>query len=404
MTQIENKTLPGWSRFSEKKLDNLVSQLHSPDIQVLTRTATELTRYAKAFPAKSGARLLEYFIDPAHQPIRQFLADALRGAFTAELFQPTLELLWHTEKEVRDNVIKILIPGLSSGRVHLANAVLDRLLDYLQDPDETVRERVGRIIASNFRRYGYMLEIGLKPLSEAQVNRVIALAETIERPVKRSLLAVLDAPVATYHAAIPLLIASLRDVDPEIAIAAMQSLLEMGQDVAYQAKVTIFGLLNHFSEMVRVRAAYTLGRIGRAERDIIDALLEVTYDTESSVKRAAISSLGELIRGKNNADVVERLLELTFDADSRVREKAVFHLGSLELRDILIVNRLVALLRDRDITVRGAAIDGLGKIGNKSHLPLFKKFINAEPVYDIYDSNLVTKAKNAYEAVWGKDG
>src|SRR4051794_39369138 len=112
MTQIENKPAPSWSRFSEKKLDKLVRQLSNPDIKVVTTTAIELNRYAKAFPAKSGERLVEYLTNPAHQPIRQYLADALRIGFTTERFQPTLELLWHTEKEVRDFAARILEGGL----------------------------------------------------------------------------------------------------------------------------------------------------------------------------------------------------------------------------------------------------------------------------------------------------
>ena len=406
MSQIENNKIgPGWRRWSGKKLDKLVNQLHSPDIQVVTRTAAELTRYARAFPAKSIPRIYEYFLDPAHKQIQHYLAGALRGSFTVERFQPTLELLWHPDKEVRNNANKILGFGLRLKEVKLDNAVLDQLLDYLQDPDETVRERIGRIIALSFNRDRYRLEAGWEPLSEAQVNRVIALAEKAERPVKRSLLAVLNSPAEAYQPAIPLLISSLRDVDPDIVIAALQSLLGMGPDTAYQAKNNLFSLLNtHSIERVRQQAAYTFGRIERADHDIIEALLEATWNRDSGVKRSAIGALGELIRQNKNPDVIERLLELTFDTEARVREKAAYHLGELDLRDTLIINRLVALLRDRDVTVRGQAIDGLGKIGNKSHIPLFKKFINSEPVYDIYDSNLALKAKNAFEQVWDKDG
>ena len=148
----------------------------------------------------------------------------------------------------------------------------------------------------------------------------------------------------------------------------------------------------------------TLGRIERPEPRVIGGLLEATFDRDVQVKRIAIGSLSQLIREERKGDVIERLIDLTFDKDERVREKAAFELGSLGFRENPIINRLVALLKDRDTTVRGTAIDGLAKIGNKSHIPLLKKFINSEPIYDIYDSNLVTKAKNAFEQVWDREG
>jgi HEAT repeat protein len=198
---------------------------------------------------------------------------------------------------------------------------------------------------------------------------------------------------------------SLNDADPEVVIKAIQGLNSVEPETAYQAIDTLIDLLDHPNNRVRLQAAQTLGRMELAEPRIIEALLEATYDKDKVVKRSAIGSLGNLIHGDKNPDpdVIERLLQLTFDADERVREKTAFALGYLELRHTAIITRLVALLKDRDLTVRGNAIDALGKIGNRTHLPLIKKFITPEPVYDIYDSNLVTKAKNAFEQISSRD-
>lgn len=195
----------------------------------------------------------------------------------------------------------------------------------------------------------------------------------------------------------------LHDHNPETVLKALQGLNSAGPEAAYSAIQPLIGLLDYPDSQVRSQAAQVLGRLEKVEPGVIEALIEATFDRDSGVKRSAIGSLGELGREERNPDIIERLLELTFDKDERVREKAAFVLGSLELREPAIVNRLADLLRDRDTTVKGTAIDALAKVGNKSHIPLLKKFINSEPVYDIYDSNLVTKAKNAFEQVWNRE-
>ncbi len=197
----------------------------------------------------------------------------------------------------------------------------------------------------------------------------------------------------------------MNNAGPEVIIAAIRGLGSPGPDTAYQSIEALTGLLDHPDSRVRLQAAQTLGRVEQAAPKIIEALLEATYDRDSAVKRAAIGSLGNLIQGNQSPDpdVIERFIDLTFDADERVREKTAFQLGNLELRQTPIITRLGALLKDRDLTVRGNAIDALGKIGNRTHLPLIKKFITPEPVYDIYDSNLVTKAKNAFEQISSRD-
>ncbi|MBN9391488.1 MAG: HEAT repeat domain-containing protein [Chloroflexi bacterium] len=192
---------------------------------------------------------------------------------------------------------------------------------------------------------------------------------------------------------------ALNDSNPEVVLKAIRNLGSTGLEAVYPAIGILIDLLDHPHIRVRQQAALTLGRLEQAEPRIIEALLDTTFDRDSSVKRSAIGALGQLSQQERDPDVIERLLELTFDKDERVREKAASTLASLEMRDNLVINRLTELLRDRDITVRGTAIDGLAKVGNRTHLPLLKKFITEEPVLDIYDSDLAVKAKNAFEQV-----
>lgn len=191
----------------------------------------------------------------------------------------------------------------------------------------------------------------------------------------------------------------MNDSNPEVVLKAIRNLGAGGPETAFPAIGVLIDLLDHPNHRVRQHAAQKLGWLEKPEPRIIEALLEATYDRDNGVKRSAIGALGELSREEKDPDVIERLLELTFDKDERVREKASSTLGSLELRDNLVINRLTELLRDRDITVRGTAIDALARVGNRTHLPLLKKFITEEPVYDIYDSDLAVKAKNAFEQV-----
>jgi HEAT repeat protein len=397
----EEEIIRNLKPLSESELAELIHRLYSPEIRVSGPAEGDLTRLARYFPDETSPYIYKAFLDPENKPIRRRLARILRLSLKVEWFKPILELLWSPAKDLGDFAFRILQTFGQIPHIKLDNRVLDQLLDYLNDPDEIIRERIGQLIADYFRRSGFMLKNGWEPLSAAQVARIIELAGKVERPVRKSLLRVLDSPVEAYQPAVPLLIKSLKDIDSEIVIASLRSLIGIGPDTAYQSLDLILDLLDHPHIRVRQQTALALERLGRAEPRIMEALLEATFDRDSGVKRSAIGALGRLSHEERekDPDVIERLLELTFDKDERVREKAAVTLGSFEMRDNLVINRLTELLRDRDITVRGTAIDALARVGNRTHLPLLKKFITPEPVYDIYDSDLAVKAKNAFEQV-----
>ncbi len=106
---------------------------------------------------------------------------------------------------------------------------------------------------------------------------------------------------------------------------------------------------------VRARAVDTLARLG--EPDMLDRLAGLTRDPSARVRRSAVAALGVLGPDEHLRHVVGRLR----DADLEVRLAAVRVLGRSKAAGL--DKRLVPMLDDESMVVRGAASQALAAMG-----------------------------------------
>lgn len=118
---------------------------------------------------------------------------------------------------------------------------------------------------------------------------------------------------------------------------------------------------------VSERAAAALTLLGKGNSQVIntlvDVLVEVLHDdiSTSQLRTLATIILGNL--GQNNAIVIDAIVARLKDDDNTVRACAAASLGQLGKGDSHVIDALVARLKDQDNDVRACAVASLMQLG-----------------------------------------
>jgi HEAT repeat protein len=235
--------------------------------------------------------------------------------------------------------------------------------------------------------------------------------------------------------AVPALVTSLQDGDPEIREEALGTIveiyaerdrtgpidrfLETFSDEYDRASVPPYtavdpgvfrglaGTLRDEKEGIRVESAYAIGILGGGSA--IPALVTALQDPESDVRAAAATALGKVAAAEEG----KALVPLLADDSATVRNRALQAIGVLRVRDAgpalrelfeqnkrreLGLRVLAALSRigdpaqgdlfrellsSNDPEQRRLAVEGLGRIADASMLPSFKKDYQRERNGDV---------------------
>ena len=157
----------------------------------------------------------------------------------------------------------------------------------------------------------------------------------------------------------------LEDQDNKVAAAAANGL----ENLSELAVDPVFGLLNHESPDVRVRATDVLGRL--RHRGACDRLIRGLADHVPWVRIVSAQALGEI--GEIRA--APALIEALKDRDPVVRAMAAEALG--KLRDFAATMPLLSLLSDENELVRINVLHALGRIGNPAAIPFLEPALEA---------------------------
>ena len=147
------------------------------------------------------------------------------------------------------------------------------------------------------------------------------------------------------------LIASLKDEDPAVRVAAIEAL---GHSKPPTAVAPLLGSLKDKDATVRAAAANTLGKV--ADASSVGSLSAALKDGHWSVRKCAAEALARI----QDPVAVLPLAQLLEDPDHDVREAAVEALA--KFRDPASVGKLVIALADAESSVRQAAGAALGRI------------------------------------------
>ncbi|MDH4260475.1 MAG: HEAT repeat domain-containing protein, partial [Gammaproteobacteria bacterium] len=165
---------------------------------------------------------------------------------------------------------------------------------------------------------------------------------------------------AANEAALPVLIAGLKDHDWQVRRAAARQLGEAARRDG-QIVSALRTALDDLDSRVRRSAATALGQIGSGAAGATPQLIKRLRDVDPEVVRSAAQALGLIGRRASRAD--RGLKPLLDDSDAEMRLTAADALGRIGRDSAASSAALVALLGNPEAQMRSAAASALGRAG-----------------------------------------
>jgi HEAT repeat protein len=167
------------------------------------------------------------------------------------------------------------------------------------------------------------------------------------------------------RAALPDLVAALRDATPAVrleAAAALGALGHVGLSVSQAARSALTMVADvDDDQSVRTRALDELLVLGPVTHTPLPALVEALRDGLPEVRRGAAEAIGEL--GPRARDALGALIQAQYDPDPGVLVQVARALWRVDRRDRIAVPILIRVLSDADEVIRWQAADALAEIG-----------------------------------------
>ena len=112
----------------------------------------------------------------------------------------------------------------------------------------------------------------------------------------------------------------------------------------------------------------------------VEPLLAWRGHVEASMRFMVACSLRSCRTPDNEARVVDALIELTGDTDGAVRDYALFGLRELEVDSAPVRDAMLRRVRDPDVSAAGEALVGLARLGDaRAIAPLIEYLQDPDP-------------------------
>jgi bilin biosynthesis protein len=235
-------------------------------------------------------------------------------------------------------------------------SLLARLVEGLGDPRGLVRLRFAETL-------GEIGEVATPFLIEALANH----SNVVVRRAAAKTLTIIADP-----AAVPTLLhAFLNDEDTVVKGSSAGALARTGE-------ASVPALLNilastEYPEDIKGHAAWALAFIGS---EAADHLYEALNAASLDVRCAVIGALGHVAQEQSDQKACNLLVSALTDPESLIRTEAAAALGQVNY--LPAVPHLILAMRDPDLDVRKAAINSLGKIGDRSALEPLRGLLDDE--------------------------
>ena len=170
-------------------------------------------------------------------------------------------------------------------------------------------------------------------------------------------------PPQATEAVIAVHLAALREGNWFVRGEVAERLGRIGRGQPAVVQALLDTALHDRSWRVRPTAVWSLGQVGSGQPAVIQALLVMAlHDTDREVCRLAVESLGQVGRGQ--PAVIQALLAALHDTDEHVRLAAVESLEQVGRGQPAVIQALLAALHDTDLGVRLAAVESLEQVGS----------------------------------------
>ncbi|MGB8702366.1 MAG: HEAT repeat domain-containing protein [Thermosynechococcaceae cyanobacterium] len=234
--------------------------------------------------------------------------------------------------------------------------VLRRLVEGLGDPRGLVRLRFAETL-------GEIGESATPFLEEALLHHENVV---LRRAAAKTLTLIADA------SAVPTLLHSfLHDEDTVVRSSSAGALARTGE-AAVPALLNILASTDQ-PEDIKGHAAWALAFIGS---EAADYLYQALNSTSLDVRCAVIGALGHVAQEQSDEKSCNLLVSALTDLEPLIRTEAAAALGQVNYPPA--VPHLILAAQDADLDVKKAAINSLGKIGDRTALEPLQAFLNNE--------------------------
>ncbi|UBF25938.1 HEAT repeat domain-containing protein [Kovacikia minuta CCNUW1] len=234
--------------------------------------------------------------------------------------------------------------------------LLERLVEGLGDPRGLVRLRFAETLG----------EIG-EVATPFLVNALATHANVVVRRAAAKTLTIIADP-----AAVPALLrAFLNDEDTVVKGSSAGALARTGE-ASVPALLDILASPD-YPEDIKGHAAWALAFIGS---EAADQLYQALNTASLDVRCAVMGALGHVAQEQSDEKACGLLVSALTDAEPLIRTEAAAALGQANY--LPAVPHLILAIRDADLDVRKAAINSLGKIGDRSALDPLQALLTDE--------------------------
>lgn len=288
-------------------------------------------------------------MDHSHSPERS-TGNSLSLEMTAE--QMTAEQI-HAK---HDAFIRDVNEQITLGRFEPTTPILEQLVEGLGDSRGLVRLRYAETMG----------EIG-EPATPFLVDALANHADVVVRRAAAKTLTIIADPTA-----VPTLLHSfLNDEDTVVKGSSAGALARTGE-AAVPSLLEILASTDQ-PEDIKGHAAWALAFIGA---EAADYLYQALNDASLDVRCAVIGALGHVAQEQTDEKSCNLLISALTDEESLIRTEAAAALGQVNYP--LAVPHLILATQDKDLDVRKAAINSLGKMGDRTALETLQGLLTDE--------------------------
>lgn len=243
---------------------------------------------------------------------------------------------------------------ITLGTFEPTDRLLKQLVEGLGDPRGMMRLRFAETL-------GEIAEPATPFLVEALANH----ADVVVRRAAAKTLTIIADPAAVPN----LLHSFLNDQDTVVRGSSAGALARTGE-AAVPALLDVLASTDQ-PEDIKGHAAWALAFIGS---EAADYLYKALNAASLDVRCAVIGALGHVAQEQSDEKSCNLLVSALTDSEALIRMEAAAALGQVNYPPA--VPHLILAIRDADLDVRKAAINSLGKIGDRSALKPLQALLN----------------------------
>ncbi|HIK03503.1 MAG TPA: HEAT repeat domain-containing protein [Trichormus sp. M33_DOE_039] len=273
----------------------------------------------------------------------------------ATMDEPVVPVKTEQIQSENDALIERVNEQITMGTFEATDQLLKQLVEGLGDPRGLVRLRFAETL-------GEIGEIATPFLLDALANH----SNVVVRRAAAKTLTIIADPKAVPN----LLYAFLNDKDTVVKGSSVGALARTGE-AAVPSLLDV--LASNQPEDIKGHAAWALAFIGS---EAADYLYKALNDASVDVRCAVIGALGHVAQEQSDEKSCNLLVSALTDPEPLIRTEAAAALG--QVNHLPAVPHLILAIQDTDLDVRKAAINSLGKIGDRTALEPLQALLNDE--------------------------